>query len=65
MGGLDSGVTDSTSDILLESAYFTTSEIRRSSRRTFLSSDSSYRFERGADPQAVLARLGPRSSPHS
>ncbi|MGJ8696141.1 MAG: phenylalanine--tRNA ligase subunit beta [Verrucomicrobiaceae bacterium] len=54
MGGLDSGVTDSTTDILLESAYFTTSEIRRTSRRLFLTSDSSYRFERGVDPQNVL-----------
>ncbi len=54
MGGLDSGVTDSTTDILLESAYFTTSEIRRTSRRLFLTSDSSYRFERGVDPAQVL-----------
>jgi phenylalanyl-tRNA synthetase beta chain len=54
MGGLDSGVTDQTTDILLESAYFTTSEIRRTSRRLFLSSDSSYRFERGVDPNNVL-----------
>lgn len=54
MGGLDSGVTESTTEILLESAYFTTSEIRRTSRRLFLTSDSSYRFERGVDPQQVL-----------
>jgi phenylalanyl-tRNA synthetase beta chain len=54
MGGLDSGVTNGTTDILLESAYFTTSEIRRTSRRLFLTSDSSYRFERGVDPQQVL-----------
>ena len=54
MGGLDSGVTNGTIDILLESAYFTTSEIRRTSRRLFLTSDSSYRFERGVDPQQVL-----------
>ena len=54
MGGLDSGVTDTTTDVLLESAYFTTSEIRRTSRRLFLTSDSSYRFERGVDPQKVL-----------
>ncbi|MEN8695576.1 MAG: phenylalanine--tRNA ligase subunit beta [Akkermansiaceae bacterium] len=54
MGGLESGVTDGTTDILLESAYFTTSEIRRTSRRLFLTSDSSYRFERGVDPQKVL-----------
>ncbi len=55
MGGLDSGVTESTTDIILESAYFTTSEIRRTSRRLILSSDSSYRFERGTDPENVLA----------
>ena len=54
MGRLDSGVTEGTTDILLESAYFTTSEIRRTSRRLFLTSDSSYRFERGVDPQNVL-----------
>lgn len=54
MGGLESGVTDDTTDILLESAYFTTSEIRRTSRRLFLTSDSSYRFERGVDPNQVL-----------
>ncbi|MBT7958640.1 MAG: phenylalanine--tRNA ligase subunit beta [Akkermansiaceae bacterium] len=55
MGGLDSGVTESTTDIILESAYFTPSKIRRSSRRLILSSDSSYRFERGSDPQQVLS----------
>lgn len=54
MGGLDSGVTASTTDIILESAYFTPQNIRRTSRRLILSSDSSYRFERGSDPQAVL-----------
>lgn len=55
MGGLDSGVTEATTDVILESAYFTPSKIRRSSRRLILSSDSSYRFERGTDSQAVLA----------
>ncbi len=55
MGGLESGVTESTTSILLEAAYFAPSGIRRSSRRTALSSDSSYRYERGADPQAVLS----------
>ena len=54
MGGLDSGVNEGTTDILLESAYFATSEIRRTSRRLFLTSDSSYRFERGVDPNNVL-----------
>lgn len=54
MGGLESGVTEATTDILLESAYFTPQGIRRTSRRTALSSDSSYRFERGVDPQGIL-----------
>ena len=55
MGGLTSGVTAATTDIILESAYFTPSNIRSTSRRLILSSDSSYRFERGTDPQSVLA----------
>ncbi|MEY4568862.1 MAG: hypothetical protein RLZZ398_301 [Verrucomicrobiota bacterium] len=54
MGGLTSGVSETTTDILLESAYFTQQGIRRTSRRTALSSDSSYRFERGVDPAGVL-----------
>ncbi len=54
MGGADSGVTETTTAILLESAYFTPQGIRRTSRRTSLSSDSSYRFERGVDPAGVL-----------
>ena len=54
MGGNDSGVTETTTDIILESAYFTPSFIRRTSRRTALTSDSSYRFERGTDSQNVL-----------
>lgn len=53
MGGLDSGVTAGTTDIILESAYFTPSRIRRTSRRTALMSDSSYRFERGVDPEGI------------
>ena len=55
MGGAESGVTEGTADILLESAYFTPSRIRRTSRRTALSSDSSYRFERGVNPDGILA----------
>ena len=57
MGGADSGVTEITTDILLESAWFTPQGIRRTSRRTALSSDSSYRFERGVDSQGVLTAL--------
>ncbi|MGJ8676507.1 MAG: phenylalanine--tRNA ligase subunit beta [Akkermansiaceae bacterium] len=55
MGGFDSGVSTMTTDIVLESAYFTPSKIRRSSRTLALSSDSSYRFERGSNPQAALS----------
>ncbi len=55
MGGAESGVTETTTDILLESAYFTPQGIRRTSRRTALSSDSSYRFERGVDPAGVIS----------
>lgn len=54
MGGNDSGVNEETKSIVLESAYFTPTYIRRTSRKTALSSDSSYRFERGSDPQNVL-----------
>ena len=49
MGGLDSGVTDGTTDILLESAIFDPVSIRTTSRQFNVSSDSSYRFERGID----------------
>jgi phenylalanyl-tRNA synthetase beta chain len=54
MGGEETGVTETTVNVLLESAYFAPSGIRRTSRRLGLSSDSSYRFERGIDPQQVL-----------
>ncbi|RBP44245.1 phenylalanyl-tRNA synthetase beta subunit [Roseimicrobium gellanilyticum] len=54
MGGNATSVTETTANILLESAYFTPSQVRRTSRRLILSSDSSYRFERGVDPQGVL-----------
>ena len=54
MGGASSGVSDATTSILLESAYFTPTHVRSTSRRLGLMSDSSYRFERGVDPQGVL-----------
>ena len=54
MGGEETGVTEGTVNVLLEAAYFAPSGIRRTSRRLGLSSDSSYRFERGMDPQQVL-----------
>ncbi len=53
MGGEGSGVTESTTDILLESAVFDPSRVRRASRVLGLFSDSSYRFERGVDPEGV------------
>lgn len=54
MGGEDSGVTENTTEIWLESARFTPSAIRRAGRRLDLHSDSSYRFERGVDGSGVL-----------
>jgi phenylalanyl-tRNA synthetase beta chain len=54
MGGEQSGVTATTTDILLEAAYFNPGFIRRTSRRLGLISDSSFRFERGADSKAVM-----------
>jgi phenylalanyl-tRNA synthetase beta chain len=54
MGGEETGVTDSTRNILLEAAYFLPASIRRTARTLGLPSDASYRFERGVDPQMVL-----------
>jgi len=53
MGGLDSGVSEKTVNVLLESATFFTSNIRSTSRELGISSDSSYRFERGTDWEMV------------
>jgi phenylalanyl-tRNA synthetase beta chain len=54
MGGEESGVVGTTRDVLLESAYFDPASVRHTSRRLGLISDSSFRFERGVDPQRVL-----------
>ena len=54
MGGEESGVTDATTDVILESAWFKPSSVRATSRRLTLSSDSSYRFERGTSAWNVL-----------
>lgn len=54
MGGLFSEVTERTTDILLESAYFDPVSVRRTSRQLMLESAASYRFERGVDPEFVL-----------
>jgi len=49
-GGIDSGVTESTTSIFLESAYFDPISIRKSAKRHGLNTDASFRFERGIDP---------------
>jgi phenylalanyl-tRNA synthetase beta chain len=54
MGGEETGVTDSTKNVLLESAYFLPASVRRTARNLNLPSDASYRFERGVDPQMIL-----------
>ena len=56
-GGLDSGVTDATVDIFLESACFNATSVRRTARRLGISTDSSFRFERGVDPNGCLYAL--------
>ena len=49
-GGINSGVTESTTSIFLESAYFNPVSIRKSAKRHGLNTDASFRFERGIDP---------------
>jgi len=56
-GGLDSGVTESTTDVFLESACFNPTWIRRTARRFGLSTDASFRFERGLDPNGTIEVL--------
>ena len=53
-GGMHSGVTFETKDIFLESAYFNPSWVRKTARRHALNTDSSFRFERGADPNNTV-----------
>ena len=72
MGGLNSEVTEGTTRILFESAHFQPASVRRTGRRLGLSSESSYRFERGVDPGgtlfaadravSLLARIAPLSA---
>ncbi len=56
-GGLNSGVTDSTNNIFLESAYFNPVSIRKTAKRHSLSTDASFRFERGIDPTITVYAL--------
>ncbi len=62
MGGLDSEIRDETRDVLIECAYFDPRSIRRTSRRLGLHTDSSHRFERGVDPEAVPKVLASAAS---
>ena len=54
MGGEDTGVTESTTTLLLESAFFDPASVRRTARTLNLPSDASYRFERRVDPGMIL-----------
>lgn len=56
-GGLDSGVSDSTTSIFLESAYFNPVSVRKTAKRHGLNTDASFRFERGIDPETVVYAL--------
>ena len=56
-GGLDSGVTDNTTDIFLESAWFNPTRVRKTARRHGLNTDASFRYERGTDPNATMWAL--------
>ena len=57
MGGLNSEVEGDTKDILLESAYFNPSSIRKSARSLGMGTDAAFRFERGIDPEEVVNAL--------
>ncbi len=53
-GGLDSGVSETTQNVFLESAYFNPVSIRKTARRHGLNTDASFRFERGCDPSNTI-----------
>lgn len=57
MGGMDSGVSESTVDIFIESAYFDPVSVRKTAKLHGLKTDSSFRFERGADPNMAIYAL--------
>lgn len=56
-GGLDSGVTEATTDIFIESAYFNPTSVRKTARRQGLQTDASFRYERGTDPNITMYAL--------
>ena len=56
-GGLESGTTEDTKNVFIESAYFNPTSIRKSARRHGLNTDASFRFERGIDPNITIYAL--------
>ena len=56
-GGKDSGVTEATTNIFLESAYFNAVSVRKTAKRHGLKTDASFRFERGTDPEITVYAL--------
>ena len=56
-GGLDSGSTEATTDVFIESAYFHPTWVRKTARRHGLNTDASFRFERGIDPNITICCL--------
>lgn len=56
-GGMDSGVTETTTDIFIESACFNPTDIRKTARRHGLQTDASFRYERGVDPNSTMYAL--------
>lgn len=53
-GGLESGVTETTTDVFIESAYFNPTRVRKTARRHGLNTDASFRYERGTDPDITV-----------
>src|SRR5512145_1505909 len=60
-GGEDSGITEMTADVLLEAAYFAPAQVRATSKALGLSTEASYRFERGTDPE-IVAKASDRAA---
>ncbi len=57
LGGLESGISDTTTDVFLESAYFHPVWVRKTAKRHGLNTDASFRFERGIDPRMQIIAL--------
>ncbi|MGZ3919588.1 MAG: phenylalanine--tRNA ligase subunit beta [Bacteroidia bacterium] len=56
-GGMDSGVSETTTSVFIESAYFDPAHVRKSSKNHSLKTDASFRFERGTDPDMTLTAI--------